>query len=117
MVALISKDQAVPRSPVAVELGSCWWAFLGLSPVSGVINLLTLTGSLFMQQTYDCVLSGCSVPTLAAIAVVAAVAYQFQVQLELMRSLAITWLASGATPLCCPWRGCVGIIASRDAGG
>ncbi|MBN9987632.1 type I secretion system permease/ATPase [Rhizobium laguerreae] len=62
-------------------------AFLGIGATSAVINLLALTGSLFMLQVYDRVIPGRSVPTLIGLAVIAATLYAFQGILELVRSL------------------------------
>jgi ATP-binding cassette subfamily C protein len=51
-----------------------------------VINLLYLTGSFFMMQVYDRVLPSRSVPTLVALAGLAAALYAFQGLLDLIRS-------------------------------
>lgn len=52
---------------------------------SGVINLLYLTGSLFMLQVYDRVLTSHSIPTLIAIAVITMGLYLFQGALDGVR--------------------------------
>jgi ATP-binding cassette subfamily C protein len=65
---------------------SCREAWSALIVGSGVINLLMLTGSLFMIQVYDRVLGSKSVPTLVALAVIAVAAYAFQGFLEALRS-------------------------------
>jgi ATP-binding cassette subfamily C protein len=66
-------------------VASCRSAFAALALGSGVINVLMLTGSLFMMQVYDRVLGSKSVPTLIALALIAAAAYAFQALLEAMR--------------------------------
>ena len=53
---------------------------------SGVINLLALTGSLFMLQVYDRVLTSRSVPTLVALCAIALGLYAVQGVLEVIRS-------------------------------
>ncbi len=54
--------------------------------MSGVVNVLTLTGSFFMLQVYDRVIPGRSVPTLVGLAVFAGTLFVFQGALELIRS-------------------------------
>lgn len=54
--------------------------------MSGVVNILALTGSFFMLQVYDRVIPGRSVPTLVGLAVFAATLFIFQGVLELIRS-------------------------------
>jgi len=53
---------------------------------SGVINVLALSGSLFMLQVYDRVLPSRSLPTLAALVVLIVVVYAFTAALELVRT-------------------------------
>lgn len=54
--------------------------------MSGVVNILALTGSFFMLQVYDRVIPGRSVPTLVGLAVFAGTLFVFQGVLELIRS-------------------------------
>lgn len=54
--------------------------------MSGVVNILALTGSFFMLQVYDRVIPGRSVPTLVGLAVFAGTLFVFQGALELIRS-------------------------------
>ncbi|QCI63998.1 type I secretion system permease/ATPase [Phreatobacter stygius] len=61
-------------------------ALLAMALFSGAINILTLTGSLFMLQVYDRVLPSRSIPTLAALVLIVALLYGFQVVLEAIRS-------------------------------
>ena len=61
-----------------------------LAVASGVISVLTLTGSIFMMQVYDRVLGSQSVPTLVGLSVIALGAYVFQGWLELMRGRILT---------------------------
>lgn len=55
------------QTPLAKVLGSARRAFVGVGLFSFVINLLMLTGPLFMLQVYDRVLTSRSVPTLVAL--------------------------------------------------
>ncbi len=54
--------------------------------MSGVVNILALTGSFFMLQVYDRVLPGRSVPTLVGLILLAGMLFVFQGVLELIRS-------------------------------
>ena len=72
------------------ELGSalraCRGAFLGVGAMSCMINVLYLTGSLFMLEVYDRVLPSRSVPTLVGLVILAAAMYMVQGILDLLRS-------------------------------
>lgn len=61
-------------------------AFLIIGLFSMVINILMLTGPLFMLQIYDRVLSSGSIPTLIALSILVAVLFAFMVVLEIVRS-------------------------------
>jgi PrtD family type I secretion system ABC transporter len=74
-----------PKSELRDALGSCVAAFIGIGAFSGLINLLMLTGSLFMLEVYDRVLPSRSVPTLVGLSVLTAVLFLFQALLEITR--------------------------------
>jgi ATP-binding cassette subfamily C protein len=80
-------------SPIGAVLASCRTAFVGLGLVSGIINLLMLTGAIFMMQVYDRVLASQSVPTLIALALMAAAAYLFQGSLDILRARVLALIA------------------------
>jgi PrtD family type I secretion system ABC transporter len=67
-------EQAVAAMTSGNELRSafrhCAGALLGVGIFSGVVNVLGLTGSLYMLQVYDRVLPSQSVPTLVGITIV-----------------------------------------------
>ena len=75
---------AAEQLPKAFQ--ACRQAFLGVGIVSCIINLLMLTGPLFMLQVYDRVLTSRSVPTLVALAAITASLYAFYGLLEGTRS-------------------------------
>ncbi len=77
-------------SPLGPVVDSCKSAVRTLGLASGIINLLTLTGSLFMMQVYDRVLGSQSVPTLLGLSLIAIFAYMFQGWLEAIRSRILT---------------------------
>ncbi len=61
-------------------------SFRGVAVLSAGVNLLMLTGPLYMLQIYDRVLSSHSVPTLVALSVLLVGAYAFQAALDVIRS-------------------------------
>lgn len=66
-------------------LGACRSAFVGVGLFSVLINVLMLTGSLYMLEVYDRVLPSRSVPTLVGLSILTAVLFLFQALLDLMR--------------------------------
>lgn len=56
-----------PRSELSAALGACRGAFAGTALISGMSNILMLTGALFMLEVYDRVLPSRSVPTLVGL--------------------------------------------------
>jgi ATP-binding cassette subfamily C protein len=70
---------------LASALGQCRNAFAGIGLFSFLINLLMLTGPLFMLQVYDRVLTSHSVPTLVALAVLTGALYLLQGLLDAIR--------------------------------
>src|SRR5580704_4094822 len=75
----------VRRSELGDALRACRNAFLGVGGMSCMINLLYLTGSLFMLEVYDRVLPSRSVPTLVGLAILAGGLYMAQGVLDLIR--------------------------------
>jgi len=69
-------------------------AFIGVGVFSALINLLALTGSLFMLQVYDRVLPSKSVPTLVGLALIVLGLYSFQAVLDLIRTRVLVRVAS-----------------------
>src|SRR5215218_6354310 len=72
-------------SELASVLRRCRYALVGVALMSGVVNLLYLTGSFFMLQVYDRVIPSRSLPTLIALSVLAAALYLFQAALDFIR--------------------------------
>src|ERR1700720_4152267 len=75
----------VRRSELGDALRACRSAFVGVGIMSCMINLLYLTGSLFMLEVYDRVLPSRSVPTLVGLAILAGGLYLAQGVLDLIR--------------------------------
>jgi ATP-binding cassette, subfamily C, bacterial len=80
------------RSPgrllLASAFGGLRGALVSVIVISGVINLLALTGSLYMLQVYDRVLTSHSVPTLIALSVMAVILFACQGVLDVLRNQA-----------------------------
>ncbi|KAA5595743.1 type I secretion system permease/ATPase [Blastochloris sulfoviridis] len=83
---LTSAAKADAHPAVAAALSSCRRAFWSVALFSAVVNLLMLTGPLYMLQVYDRVLVSRSVPTLVALTVLLVGAYAFQGMLDIIRS-------------------------------
>src|ERR1700742_4761738 len=75
----------VRRSEPGDALRACRSAFIGVGVMSCMINLLYLTGSLFMLEVYDRVLPSRSVPTLIGLIILACGLYAAQGVLDLIR--------------------------------
>jgi PrtD family type I secretion system ABC transporter len=75
----------VRRSELGEALRACRSAFIGVGVMSCMINLLYLTGSIFMLEIYDRVLPSRSVPTLVGLVVLAGGLYVSQGILDLIR--------------------------------
>ncbi|RUY33313.1 type I secretion system permease/ATPase, partial [Mesorhizobium sp. M7A.F.Ca.US.001.04.1.1] len=81
-----SRPSEPPRTTLTAVLASFRRAFAGIALMSGVVNVLALTGSFFMLQVYDRVIPGRSVPTLVGLCLFAGTLFLFQGVLELIRS-------------------------------
>ena len=75
----------VRRSELGEALRACRNAFIGVGIMSCMINLLYLTGSIFMLEIYDRVLPSRSVPTLVGLIILAGGLYIAQGFLDLLR--------------------------------
>src|SRR3569832_2006889 len=79
---------AVPglrRSELGDALRACRAAVIGVGVMSCMINLLYLTGSIFMLEVYDRVLPSRSIPTLVGLIILAGGLYAAQGVLDLIR--------------------------------
>ena len=83
-------------------LKRCSGVFLAIGAISGVVNLLALSGSFYMLQVYDRVLTSHSTPTLIALSVLVAGLYIFQSIIDLLRSQVLVRLGSGVNAIMMP---------------
>src|SRR5258708_19333903 len=75
----------VRRSELGDALRACRSAFLGVGVMGCMINLVYLTGSMFMVEIYDRVLPSRSIPTLVGLIILAGGLYIAQGVLDLIR--------------------------------
>jgi PrtD family type I secretion system ABC transporter len=80
------RSRTSTRSELGQALKPSRAALLGVGLFSGALNILTLTGSVFMLQVYDRVIPSRSVPTLIGLAVLVAGLFLVQGVLDLIRS-------------------------------
>jgi ATP-binding cassette subfamily C protein len=73
-------------SELREALAACSHAFIGVALMSGLVNILYLTGSFYMLEVYDRVLPSRSIPTLVALSILALTLFAFQGVLDLIRS-------------------------------
>lgn len=93
---LIAKESSRPQSlgsELAAALKTCRKAFIGVALFSAMLNILYLTGSFYMLEVYDRVLTSRSVPTLVGITVLAVVLYGFQGVIDIVRSRVLVRIA------------------------
>ena len=81
-----SGAQRSQTSEVRDALKACRSAVGGVAVFSGIINFLMLTGSIYMLQIYDRVLSSRSISTLVGISLIVLAAYILQGSLDTIRS-------------------------------
>ena len=83
-----------PSSELREGLAACWHAFIAIGLMSGLINILYLTGSFYMLEIYDRVLPSRSVPTLVALSILALTLFTFQGVLDVIRSRVMVRIAA-----------------------
>jgi len=91
---VVTSQAARSKSELAEALTQCRGAFGSVMAFSALINVLMLTGPLFMLQVYDRVLPSRSVPTLVCLGLLMAGLYSFQALLEAIRSRVLVRVGS-----------------------
>ena len=82
------------RSELSDALVSCRGAFMAIGLMSGMINILMLTGAIFMLEIYDRVLPSRSVPTLVGLVILAAGLFTAQGLLDMIRGRMLVRIGS-----------------------
>jgi ATP-binding cassette, subfamily C, bacterial PrsD len=85
---------AVPEDIVGIELRASARRLGAVAVFSGAINLLMLSGSLYMLQVYDRVLPSRNVATLVGLSAMVLIAYLFQAYFEAARSRMLSRIAA-----------------------
>lgn len=76
---------AISKSELAAALSACRGAFWSVGLFSGVVNLLMLTGSIYMLQVYDRVIPSRSIPTLVGLTIALVFLFAMQGALDYLR--------------------------------
>lgn len=79
------RDDSVSGNVVSAALRGTSRAWIHVAVFSTIVNLLMLTGSIYMMQVYDRVLASRSVATLVGVSVIALAAYALQGWLDHIR--------------------------------
>src|SRR3954467_2764912 len=87
-------NRAAAPSELRQALSECWHAFIAIGLMSGLINILYLTGSFYMLEGYCRVLPSRSVPTLVALSLLALTLFAFQGVLDVIRSRVMVRIAA-----------------------
>jgi PrtD family type I secretion system ABC transporter len=90
----MSRSHVTPTSELRRALGRFRGAFAWLAVFSGIINVLMLTGAIFMLEVYDRVLPSGSIPTLLALGLLTAALFLFQAILDVIRSRMLVRIAT-----------------------
>ncbi len=81
-----NKAFKAPKSPVRVTIGSMRKAWWGVGILSLFVNLLMLTGPLYMLQVYDRVITSQSMSTLVVLSLIMVALYAFMGLMDFLRS-------------------------------
>jgi len=73
------------QSELATALAACRSAIVAIAAMSGMSNILMLTGAIFMLEVYDRVLPSRSVPTLVGLIILATGLFTAQALIDLIR--------------------------------
>src|SRR4029450_1478619 len=73
-------------APVAIQLRASARKLAGVAVFSGVVNLLTLSGSIYMLQVYDRVIPSRNIATLLGLSAIGLIAFLLQWDFDALRS-------------------------------
>src|SRR5215467_2496629 len=80
--------------PVAIQMRASGRRLTGVAAFSGVVNLLTLTGSIYMLQVYDRVIPSRDLATLFGLSAIVVIAYLIQGYFDALRSRMLARIAA-----------------------
>lgn len=81
---------AKTRDLPSLALASCRSAFMSVGLFSAVVNVLMLTGSIYMLQVYDRVIPSRSIPTLVSLSIIVIAIYAVQGVFDWLRQRILT---------------------------
>lgn len=84
------RDDGATQTELSRALLACKLGLVGIGLFTVIINILVLTGSIYMLQVYDRVIPSRSISTLIALSLIAAFFYLFQGLFEAVRSRMLT---------------------------
>lgn len=84
-LSAIKNQSGEARGELDAALTQCRAAFFAIAGFSAILNILALTGSMFMMEVYDRVLPSRSVPTLVGLLVLALALFIFQGLMDAIR--------------------------------
>ena len=85
---------AASDDPVARGLRDSARRMIGVAIFSGVINILMLSGSLYMLQVYDRVIPSRNIATLFGLSLMVVLAYLTQGYFDALRTRMLCWIAT-----------------------
>ena len=86
--------------PVAVGLRDSARRMVGIAAFSGVVNILMLSGSLYMLQVYDRVIPSRNIATLLGLSLMVLLAYLIQGYFEALRTRMLARVATLSMSAC-----------------
>ncbi len=89
------RNGGIHEQPLRASLKAARFGYVAAMVMSLAINLLMLTGPLFMLQVYDRVLASRSIPTLVALLMLISILYAGMAVFEFVRSRVLSRIAHG----------------------
>jgi len=91
----VNSHSTADENPLSAAIKKARSAFVGVGVFSAGVNILMLTGPLFMLQVYDRVLASRSVPTLVALFALVAALFLFMGLFDFIRSRVLSRIGYG----------------------
>jgi ATP-binding cassette subfamily C protein len=81
------------KTELSLALRGCRSAIYAIAFASALVNILYLTGAIYMMEVYDRVLASRSIPTLIGLSLLALILFAFQGTLDLLRTRLLVRIA------------------------
>ena len=99
-ISSLQVDACSPTIPWRLGLRESARRMVGIAVFSGVINILMLSGSLYMLQVYDRVIPSRNLATLLGLSLMVLFAYLVQGYFDALRTRMLCRVARCSTPAC-----------------